>query len=441
MLDIKTRATLGWAALIIISLIPVLLWFTLGPGPSELTSYGGIVHSFGELFGLVGMTMFALTFVLSTRIRAIEDVFGGLDKVYIVHGIFGGTALILILFHPIFLVLKFVPSNIVQAAIYLMPSSFWSVNFGILAILGMIILIYITLFTKMKYHRWKFTHEFLGAVFVFAVLHIFLVRGTVSSDYIFRGYYVYAAVVSAIGLSAFSYSLFLKNRLIKNAVYSISKIKHKQNFLTIDLVPEHKPIHYKSGQFIFVRFYNEHLSEEPHPFSIASGSNEKTIRIIVKKLGDFTKRLSNLKEGDKVSIEGPYGKFSEFLPKNKDQIWIAAGIGIVPFIGLAEDILEHKKHSEKKIDLYYTAKDTEDFVGKETFNKLAETHHHFRFIPWESSRQGRLTMENIKKRSGSFEGKEFLMCGPSKFKEDFFASLIKEGVKKDNIHEEVFDFR
>lgn len=442
MTSLKTRQILGWTALIITSLIPLFLWIFLGSGIGEFTDYGSATHSLGELFGLVGMTMFALTFVLSTRVRWIEDIFGGLDKVYIVHGILGGTALILILFHPIFLVLKFIPRNISLAAQYILPSTYWSVNFGILALLGMIILIYITLFTRMKYHRWKFTHEFLGVMFALAVLHIFLVRDSIALDNIFTGYYAYAIAVSVIGLSSFVYSLFLKDRLIKNAVYKIEKIKQTKNFFEIELMPEHKPLRYNSGQFVFVRFYNEHLSKEPHPFSIASKSNAEKIKIVVKKLGDFTERLAHLKEGDKVSIEGPYGKFNVHTSKSRDQVWIAAGIGIVPFIGLAEDLKDNsrRKNNKQKIDLYYLAKDPEDFVGHETFSELAKIYPNFRFLPWESGRRGRFDFENIKKLSG-LKNKEFLMCGPTRFKEELFANLIKSGIKKTHIHEEIFDFR
>lgn len=434
----RFKAALGWLGIIILSFIPVFLWFRLGPGIQEFADYSSAVHSLGELFGLVGMTMFALTFVLSTRLRFIENIFGGLDKVYIVHGILGGTALIMILFHPIFLVLKFIPQDITQAAIYLLPSTFWSVNFGILALLGLIILIYITLFTKIKYHRWKFTHEFLGLVFALAVLHVFLVRGSVSSDYIFHGYYVYAAVVSAIGLGAFSYSLLLKERIMKAASYLISDIRKSRNTLVLELVPEHKPINYNAGQAVFIRFYNEHLSKESHPFSIASKTGDNKMRIMIKKLGDFTERLEHLKPGDRVSVEGPYGKFHFRNYPGKRQIWIAAGIGVTPFIGMAEDLLE-KKH-DIHVDLYYTARDDSDFAGYDIFSKVASEVPGFRFFPWNSSQKGRITVDSIEKTS-SLKNAEFLLCGSHAFKESIIHKLIKSGVDKDNIHEEVFDFR
>lgn len=437
-MDNKTKKTLGWATLLVLSLIPVFLLFFLGPEANSFSSYSDITHTFGEIFGLVGMAMFALTFVLSTRIKVIENIFGGLDKVYIVHGILGGMALILILFHPIFLVLRFIPSNISTAAKYLLPSSYWAVNFGIIALLGLILLLSITLFTRIRYNQWKFSHEFLGVVFILAVLHIFLVRGVASRDNIFEGYYLYAGIVSFIGIAAFFYSLFIKDRLIKNAVYTISSIKQEKDRFTIEMTPDHKPISYKSGQFVFIRFYNQNISREEHPFSIASRSDSSTLKIIIKKLGDFTNKLENLKVGDKVSIEGPYGRFNADC-KSAHQIWIAAGIGITPFLGMLEDFLSCPE--KVQVDLYYSAKDDSDFIGQDFISDTASKIKTFRFIPWNSTEKGRLSAEEIEKTSGKLEDKEFFLCGPEGFKESIIHKLIKLGVDKNRIHEEAFDFR
>lgn len=435
------RQVAGWIVLIVLSLTPAVLLLAFGPEISEFNSYGSITHGVGEICGLVGMTMFALTFVLSTRIKAIEDVFGGLDKVYIVHGILGGIALILILAHPIFLVLKFIPQDVSLAATYLLPDFtpsvvYWSVNFGIIALILMIALIFITLYTKMRYHRWKFTHEFLGLVFVLAVLHIFLVRGNASQDNIFDGYYYYASVVSLIGLSAFSYSLFIKDRTIMNAIYKVKSISRSRDVFVLELSPEHKPLAYESGQFVFVRFYNQILSREAHPFSIASKSNSPTIRIAIKKLGDYTDKLDSLKEGDKVLIEGPYGRFNYRNYDEKNQVWIGAGIGITPFLGMVEDL-----DKDSNVCLFYTVKEDSDFLGYDLFTESAKKSKNFRFYPWVSSKQGHLNVDAIKKSGVNLKECEFLICGSQKLKEELTEQLLREGVRKSKIHEEAFDFR
>lgn len=435
----KTRSFVGWVVLIVLSLLPVYFLFAFGRGGSEIYDYGSLTHTLGEVFGLVGMTMFALTFVLSTRIKWIEDIFGGLDKVYIAHGILGGTALITILAHPIFLVLKFVPKDFATAAVYLLPSAYWSVNFGIIALLGMMFLIGVTLYSKIKYNTWKFSHEFLGLMFLFAVFHIFMVRGEASADNIFSGYYIYAGIVSLLGLSAFSYSLFLKERMMKNAVYKIESISNKKDIFEIIIAPEHKPLSYESGQFVFVRFYNDRMSKEAHPFSIASRSNDYRMRIIVKKLGDYTSNLEHLKVGDKVSLEGPYGRFHFRNYSNDRQVWIAAGIGITPFIGMAEDI--DREEIKSDVCLYYTAKNESELIGKELFENIAGRKKNFKFVPWSSEQKGRINAEVILGNFDKVRERQFLLCGAPAFKESIIAGLIRAGVKRSNIHEEAFDFR
>ncbi len=433
----KLKTKLGWSILIIISFIPTLLLFLLGPKTHYFFSYPVFTQKLGQIFALTAIMMFAITFILSTRIKFIEDLFGGLDKVYVVHSILGGTALILILFHPIFLVLKFIPTDVTQAAEYLLPSAYWSVNFGIIAILGLIGLIYITVYTRIRYHNWKISHKFLGLVFIFAVLHMFMVRDDAARDFIFSGYYTFATIVSVIGLSGFSYTLFLKKRILQEAVYIIEEIEKKNSVYEITFVPERKPLKYKSGQFIYVRFYNKRLSKEQHPFSIASKSNDTRIKIVVKNLGDFTSGLHTLKEGDKVLIEGPYGRFNHKWEDDANQIWIAGGIGITPFLGMAENLPQDMK---SKIDLYYTVSHEEDFIGLKTLKSIEENNPNFRVFPWITKEKGRLNLNDIQENSGDLKSKEFYMCGPEALKDSIKNQLVKEGIK-DKIYEEVFNFR
>ncbi|MBI5391329.1 hypothetical protein HZB02_07630 [Candidatus Woesearchaeota archaeon] len=252
--------------------------------------------------------------------------------------------------------------------------------------------------------------------------------------------YFYASAVAVIGMSAFAYSLFLKIRMFKNAIYKVSSIVQRSPVYEISMVPEHKPISYTSGQFIFVRFFNEKLSRESHPFSIASKSNAPQLTILVKQLGDFTSKLEHLQVGDKVAIEGPYGKFNYQAAQSRNQVWIAGGIGIVPFLGMTQD-LEDGLMPSYTVHLYYSVSDDADFIGLNMLNTLAATANNFRFIPWNSKRQGRLDAAAIYQLSGRFKDRDFFLCGPPPFKDSIVTSLLKQGVPNSRIHEEVFDFR
>ena len=299
-----------WGILIItiLSLIPIFLLFAYGPAPKALLSYSEVTHKIGQMAALVGVTLFALSFVLSTRFKIIEKAFGGLDRVYVVHGIIGSTALVLLLFHPIFLVLKFIPANLNLAATYLLPGTYWSVNFGIIALLGLATLVGITLYSRMRYHVWKFTHEFMGLLFGIAVLHIFLVRNEAARDYIFHGYYIFATIVASIGIASFIYSLVLRRSMAKHKMCRIKDIQLHDNVYEFTFSPEDDAMRYRSGQFVFLRFFSKKISSEPHPFSIASRSDDPELKIYIKRLGDYTSELDNIKIGDKVKAGFRTGK-------------------------------------------------------------------------------------------------------------------------------------
>ena len=327
--------------------------------------------------------------------------------------------------------------NVSLAAIYLLPNSFLSVNLGIIALLGLVLLLIITFFVNLKYNIWKLSHKVLGIIFILAMLHIFLVRSDASADYIFKGYNVYVLITSIIGIGAFIYSLFAKGAL-KHAPYTVTSIKQKGIVYDITLEPVKKALQYKAGQFIFISFRNKQTGKEYHPFSIASGTGEKNIRIVIKNLGDFTKKLGSIKKGDQVMVEGPYGRFNYKEPI-ADQVWIAAGIGITPFIGLAEDFANTKQ--KNKVELYYTVRIPEEFVNLEEFKSIAIKNKNFALFPRASDTEGRLELKDIEKQSGNLKEKEFFLCGPQAFKDSIISGLLSRGVNKKNIFSEDFHFK
>ncbi len=99
---------------------------------------------------------------------------------------------------------------------------------------------------------------------------------------------------------------------------------------------------HRAGQFAFVRFDR---AEGAHPFTIASAPGslgesvhgEPLLRLLIKPLGDYTRSLrQQLRVGQSVDIEGPYGHFDGQGSGTRQQVWVAAGVGVTPFLALLE---------------------------------------------------------------------------------------------------------
>ncbi len=99
----RIKNNLGWVIFLALSLIPIVFWYLLKPINARFISLTTSLTSLGQITALVGMTMFSLTLILSARLKFLENYFGGLNRVYVTHHIFGSIAFILLLFHPLIL--------------------------------------------------------------------------------------------------------------------------------------------------------------------------------------------------------------------------------------------------------------------------------------------------------------------------------------------------
>ncbi|TFG01152.1 MAG: dihydroorotate dehydrogenase electron transfer subunit [Promethearchaeota archaeon] len=95
------------------------------------------------------------------------------------------------------------------------------------------------------------------------------------------------------------------------------------------------------GQFIMVWV----PGVDEIPMSLSSADSEGNWMISVKKVGECTKALHNLSEGDYIGIRGPLGNAFK-IPKNKSKniFLIGGGIGTAPLGFLAQEL--HKKGHE-----------------------------------------------------------------------------------------------
>jgi predicted ferric reductase len=203
--------------------------------------------------------------------------------------------------------------------------------------------------------------------------------------------------------------------------------------------PGHKP-----GQFAFA---TSDSTEGAHPYTIASGWDDKTRRItfITKELGDHTRQLrERLHLGQEVKVEGPYGCF-DFDDGRFRQIWIGGGIGITPFIARMKHMaLERQARTDAfrppQIDLFHSTADVDETAIARLTADAATAG--IRLHVLIDARDGRLSGERIRTAVPEWRDASIWFCGPAGFGAALRRDFSAQGLPvEDRFHQELFAMR
>jgi len=431
MKNIKNR----YLALIVISIVlPIFLWLLSFPSTTIKHNAFPISIYSSQLFAIIGFSLFAISFVLSTRIKWIEKYFGGLDKLYHKHHTVGKIAFFLLLFHPILLALRWIPNNLNKFFWYLLPvHRKLEIDLGAWSLVGLTVLILLTILIKIPYDKWKITHKFMGLFFVLGILHVFLIRNFFANNTLLA---IYLIIISSFGLAAFIYKTILHKWVVKTHSFNVERIqKLSEKVMEITLSTPSNDFDYKAGQFCFFQFDQVGISKESHPFTICGASKAGHITILVKSLGDFTNNLcKKLTLNTPVLVEGPYGYFDYKQGKQK-QIWIAGGVGIAPFVSFSRDFKTHF-NPDLEIDFYYCVNNETEAFHLYEFEQLEKTMPNFHIKLLCSDTSGFIKgneIENVKDRT-------IFICGPKELRTILLKHFKTLPIDKDDIIFEDFDF-
>lgn len=432
MIPKSIKKGIGLPALLILSLIPLIIWVFSSPLELRFGTISKTLKSFGQMTALVGVAMFSLTFVLSARLKWLEDYFNGLPRMYVIHHVIGATAFILLLLHPLFITGTYLRVSLQSAAEFLLPGTDWAINFGILALFTLILLIVFTLYIEMPYHIWKITHKFMGVPFFLAALHILLIDSDITTNFPLK-YSLYSIML--FGFSAYTYRTLLGKFLVKKLNYIVKEVKEvDEAVIEITMIPTIKKMNFAAGQFMFFSFKT---LPEWHPFSISSSPQQNELKITAKALGDYTEKLKEIKPNTPVKIEGPYGRFTHTNAKYQEQIWVAGGIGITPFLSMIRQLKTAKEKESYNIVLFYSVRTKKEALFLKELQEISTQNKNIKIIPWFSDEKGHLTLNNIKALA-PLEKREFFLCCPPAMLKSLKKELKSQGISKQRIHSEEF---
>jgi predicted ferric reductase len=406
--------------------------------------------SIAMVAGLIAGAILLNQFILSARIKFLDRIYG-LDKILKFHGHIMILADMLIIIHLV-LKLQFLFEYNLQVILgFTALGIFFTVVFITVLLMVKTYTEPFSLFRKIRdffirktgiqYQSLRFFHNFTFFALIALTVHIVLASSTQENN--LRIYFI-------IAWSSIVTLIYLKNLIIKPAVlrknaFTVNDvIKENDNITTIKIdVPEKSGFSYKAGQFAYFKFLNKIPGKEEHPVSFSCPPG-KTVSITVKNLGDWTGKLNEVKPGDKVAVDGPYGIFTYTRIKpDRGVCFIAGGIGITPFLCMLRDI-KSKRIILKNIKLIWQVSTKKDLIYLDEIKNYEKEIENFEFFPVVSSDDawngisGRIDKEKLKKMH-LVKKAEYFICVPNKMLKFTIKLLKKLGIKKRFIHYENFN--
>lgn len=404
---------------------------------------GSTYLALGRLFGLLAVFSVLTQLSLIGRSPWMEKIFG-LDKLSRVHKLNGIISIAFILLHPIFI--TFGISLSANTGFF---NQFFILVGGsldiLLALFGLLIFIltvgssiYIVRH-KLKYEYWYFIHIFNYLAIYLSFSHQINIGEDLSGSNLFRYYW--------FGLYTFVLSNHLIFRFLRPAylfykhAFKIEKIV-KENYNTTSVYITGKNLEnfkIRAGQFLIVRFLNQELWWQAHPFSLSALPSSKHIRLTIKNVGDFTSMMPDLKPGTPVIIDGPYGLFTDQVRTREKVLFIAGGVGITPIRSMIDEMLRKKLN----LVLLYSNKKVKDILFKKELENL-EKQHRFKLINILSGdknyrgEKGRIDIKKIARLIKDVAERDVYLCGPPMMMDSVIRALEELKVPRQQIHYEKF---
>jgi predicted ferric reductase len=402
------------------------------------------LHELGLSFALIGFTIIALQFLLSARLSWIERPFG-LDMMFGFHRAMAVVAALLLVAHPFL-----IASNQKSWRLLLSFQLHWYVLLGKAALFLLLANVLLSLLQRrlrLPFESWRVLHDIAGvALLVCAFVHGWFVHVDMARPAM-KGVWI---VLGATALAAFTWHRMIRPRLQSRSYTVVAVRQQAQRVWTLEMKPPKgaRAAAYLPGQFHFLTLRRGRgLPVEEHPFTISSSPTEGGLLLsTIKESGDFTATVGKTTAGDRVTVVGPYGRFSYLLhPEQKDLVFIAGGIGITPF----RSMLVHMRDTggDQSVLLMWANNTEHDIVFREEIESIAagdrprlkivlvlsqsdESSHHER---------GHITAEMIRRHAGKrLAAKSYYVCGPPPMMRATFLALDDLLVPRERVYFERF---
>jgi phenol hydroxylase P5 protein len=223
----------------------------------------------------------------------------------------------------------------------------------------------------------------------------------------------------------------------------------------VDLTPTAKGVYieldgdgidFQAGQYV-----NLHVPglDQPRAFSLANAPSQKRmIELNIRNVpgGQATGYIHNhLREGDRLRLNGPYGRFFVRRSAPEKLLFLAGGTGLSSPKSMILDLLE--RGETRAITLVYGARHRAELYDDALFRDLAARHPNFTYVPalsapaegdaWEGE-TGFVHEVATRHFNGDFRQHKAYMCGPPVMIDACITALIRGRLFERDMYMEKF---
>ncbi|MEO7586411.1 MAG: ferredoxin reductase family protein [Arachnia sp.] len=439
-------ATLGWLVLLFV----VVLWVA-GGGIASFGTWGGAITSVGRLAGLLASALILLQVLLMARVPFVEQAWGQ-DELARVHRLVGFTSFNLMLAHIVLVILGYsVGTKFGVIGTFL--DEVLNAPGMLLALAGAVALVMVVVTSiraarrRLRYESWHLLH-----------LYAYLGAGLALPHQLWTGQDFRSHPVATVfwwGLYATALAAVLAFRIVLPLTRSFRHrlvVSHvvAESPTVMSVVVTGRDLHrlkVRAGQYFHWRFLDGPGSSRANPYSLSAAPDGRSLRITVDAVGDSSARLSRLRAGTAVMVEGPYGRLHAGVRTREKSVLIGAGIGITPLRALLEEL----PWGPGKVVVIHRVSRRDDMVLAGELKALATAqgarvvpvvgHRHPLRNSWLPVEAGHADdVQTLLEIVPDIAERDVYICGAPRWMDAVIAAARGAGVPEASIHHERFSY-
>lgn len=319
--------------------------------------------------GLVAFALLVVAVLLIGRIPSLLSAFG-IERVLRMHRLVALAAVVLVAGH-VALVLVTDPRGLAIFDLVHTTPAARAATISTLALAAIVVLGVRRRRRQPRYEGWRMLHLVLfGVVLLGAWLHIWWLKH-LEVNALFAGWLVLMALlVLGVVLRRWLW-VPMRARRRPYVVEDVASVSADTVTVAVSAY-RHRGIHFRPGQFAYLKIGKSPFVFEEHPFSIAStATSPRRMEFTVKALGDFSELLRGMRPGRQIYVDGAYGGLTtDGLDRSSGFVFIAGGIGVTPMLSMLRTLAD--RGDRRRHLLVMGARSKDDLGLRQDVDELRE---------------------------------------------------------------------